>query len=123
MNACDGSVESKVNPKTATLYSAALEDGDYHSRSEKLTALTASTPPKRTERSCVSNMVSLMLRHPAGPGAGARTRDHLIKRYLRVSAVLPHSGGIPEGSLLSGLLMRFWTQANYLSESLLNLQR
>ena len=39
MNACDDSVESKVNPKTATLYSAALEDGDYHSRTEKLTAL------------------------------------------------------------------------------------
>jgi hypothetical protein len=38
MNACDGSVESNIYPKTATLYSAALEDGDYHSRADKLTS-------------------------------------------------------------------------------------
>jgi hypothetical protein len=38
MSAFDGSMESSVYPKTATLYSAALEDGDYHSRADKFTA-------------------------------------------------------------------------------------
>jgi len=39
MNAFHGSVESDVHPKTATLYSAALDDGDYHTRTDKFTSL------------------------------------------------------------------------------------
>jgi hypothetical protein len=38
MNLLDSSMDSSVYPKTATLYSAALDDGDYHSKTDALTA-------------------------------------------------------------------------------------
>lgn len=38
MNSLDGSMDQGVYPKTATLYSAALDDGDYHSKTDAFTA-------------------------------------------------------------------------------------
>jgi S-adenosyl methyltransferase len=39
MNGFEGSMDPNLYPKTATLYSAVLDDGDYHSKTDRFTSL------------------------------------------------------------------------------------